>query len=396
MGFSWWLSDKEALAEFPKSVTDSVETPCYLISESMIRKNLETLDYVQKKSRAKVLHSLKAYAAHSTFPLINSRLSGMNAASLNEARLAREFGAKEVHTFAPAYLEREMPEIIRNSDHIVFNSLAQWRKYKPLIRKSGKKIEVGLRVNPGYAEVETDMYNPCIPGSRLGIQPEQLEGEDLSGISGLHFHALCEQGADVFVRVLDSFEKRFGKYIPKMKWVNFGGGHHITRKDYDVELLIRTINGFRKKYGTKEIYLEPGEATVLNAGVLVASVLDIVKNGMDIAILDTSAEAHMPDTIIMPYKPGIVGAGEPGEKKHAYRLGGFTCLAGDVIGDYTFDKPLKTGDKLVFLDMALYSIVKNTTFNGVTLPSIALYDKESGKVRVVRKFGYEDYRNRQS
>ncbi len=394
--FLWWLKDAEARKEFPESVTDRIETPCYLISESMLENNLKILDSVQKRTGAKILHSLKAYAVHSTFPRILKYLHGLNAASLNEARLAFEKGGKEVHTFAPAYLEREMPEIIRYSDHIVFNSLAQWRKYKPLIEKSGKKIEVGLRVNPGYAEVETPMYNPCIPGSRLGILPEALEGEDLEGITGLHFHALCEQNSDVLVRVLASFEKRFGKYLGKMKWVNFGGGHHITRKDYNIELLVKTINDFRKKYGIKEIYLEPGEATVLNAGVLVASVLDIVDNGMKIAILDTSAEAHMPDTIIMPYRPGIVGAGEAGKKKYAYRLGGFTCLAGDVIGDYSFDKPLKAGDKLVFLDMALYSIVKNTTFNGVTLPSIALYDSESGKVRVVRKFGYEDYKNRQS
>ncbi len=396
MGFSWWLTDKEALGEFPKSITDKMETPCYLISESIIEKNLKVMDCVQKKTGAKILHSLKAYAVHSTFPLIKKYLHGMNAASLNEARLAYEECGKEVHTFAPAYLEREMPEIIKYCDHIVFNSLAQWRKYRPLIEKSGKKIKVGLRVNPGHAEVETGMYNPCIPGSRLGMQSRQLKGEDLSGISGLHFHALCEQGADVFARVLQSFEKKYTGYIRKMEWINFGGGHHITRKDYDVELLIRTINNFREKYGIKEVYLEPGEATVLNAGVLVASVLDIVKNGMDIAILDTSAEAHMPDTVIMPYKPGIIGAGEPGAKKHLYRLGGFSCLAGDVMGDYSFDRPLRLRDKLVFLDMALYSIVKNTTFNGVTLPSIAVYNRKTGKVRVVRKFGYADYRDRQS
>ncbi|VVB98225.1 Diaminopimelate decarboxylase [uncultured archaeon] len=240
------------------------------------------------------------------------------------------------------------------------------------------------------------MYNPVLPGSRFGVAPSDLEGEDLSGIDGLHFHALCEQNSDVLVRVLESFEKRFGKYASKMKWVNFGGGHHITRKDYDIELLCKTISDFRKRHGGVGIYLEPGEAVVLNAGVLVSSVLDIVRNGMEIAILDTSAETHMPDVLAMPYRPEIIGAGKPKERKYTYRLGGISCLAGDVIGDYSFAKELRRGERLVFLDMALYSFVKNTNFNGIRLPSLAIYKPESGKVQVVRRFGYQDYKGRLS
>jgi carboxynorspermidine decarboxylase len=312
-----------------------------------------------------------------------------------EAQLGYEKFGKEVHTFAVAYSDRDMEKVIRYSDVIIFNSVAQWKKYRNTIARSGKRIEVGLRVNPGRSEMKTDLYNPTLSGSRLGANPNDLEGVDLAGIDGLHFHALCEQNADVLVRLLKSFERRYSDQIPRMKWVNFGGGHHITRSDYDVELLIRTINGFKKRYGV-QVHLEPGEAVALNAGVLVSTVLDVVHNGMDIAILDTSAEAHMPDVLAQPYRPNIIGAGKPGELKHTYRLGGLTCLAGDVVGDYSFSRRLKPSDRLVFLDMAHYSMVKTTTFNGIRLPSIALYSKRTGRVRVVRRFGYGDYRDRLS
>jgi carboxynorspermidine decarboxylase len=289
-----------------------------------------------------------------------------------------------------------MDEVINYSDRIIFNSIYQWEKHRDRIKVSGRAIEIGLRVNPGHSEVAVPLYNPCIPGSRFGIKPEDLAGEDLSGIDGLHFHALCEQNADVLGRVLTSFEQHFGRYIPLMKWVNFGGGHHITRIDYDLDTLCTTITAFRKRYNNIAVYLEPGEAVVLNTGVLVATVLDIVENDMAIAILDTSAEAHMPDVLAMPYRPTIIGAGNPGELPHTYRLGGITCLAGDVLGDYSFAESLKRGDRLVFLNMALYSFVKNTTFNGIRLPSLILYNPDNDSMRVVRRFGYEDYKNRLS
>ncbi len=383
----------DELKNFPKSMTDKVESPCFVVSESALKSNLEVLAYVRKRTGAKVLLALKAFAMYSTFPLISKYLDGVCASGPIEAQLGYEKFGKEVHTFAPAYCDEDMEKVIKYSDVIIFNSIAQWKKYRKLISKSKRKIQVGLRVNPGYSEVEVDLYNPALPGSRLGMLPSALEGEDLTGIDGLHFHALCEQNSDVLVRVLSAFEKSYSKYIKGMKWVNFGGGHHITRKDYNVELLISTINSFKKKYGV-QVHLEPGEAVALNCGVLVTTVLDVVHSDREIAILDTSAETHMPDVLAAPYRPNIIGAGKPRELGYNYRLGGLTCLAGDVIGDYSFSKPLKPGDRLVFLDMAHYSMVKTTTFNGVRLPSIALYSK--GKVKILKRFGYEAYKERLS
>ncbi len=372
-------------------MTDSIESPCFIVNEDRIMSNLQILDYVRKRTGAKIFLALKAFAMYSTFPLISKHLDGVCASGAIEARLGYEEFGKEVHTFAPAYSEEDMKKVIRYSDTIIFNSVSQWKKYRGMIAKSGKKIDIGLRVNPGYSEVETDLYNPALSDSRLGVSPQDLEGEDLKGIDGLHFHALCEQNADVLVRVLKSFEKLYGKRIRGMKWVNFGGGHHITRKDYDVEKLVRTINDFKKRYAI-QVHMEPGEAVALNAGVLVATVLDVVHRGVDIAILDTSAEAHMPDVLAAPYRPNVIGAGKPGEQKYTYRLGGQTCLAGDIIGDYSFKNRLEIGDRLVFLDMAHYSMVKTTTFNGIRLPSIALYS--NGKARVLKRFGYETYKER--
>ncbi|MEW6528391.1 MAG: carboxynorspermidine decarboxylase [Candidatus Micrarchaeota archaeon] len=396
------------LENFPKKITDKIETPCFIVNEDLLKKNLKILSSVRKRTNTKIFLALKAFAMHSTFPLIKKYLDGVCASGAIEARLGKEEFGKEVHTFAPAYSKRDMDEVIRYSNCIIFNSISQWKKYRDAIteseKKLGKKIEVGLRVNPGYSEIKTRLYNPCVPGSRLGVRPEDLECEDLdeiaSKIDGLHFHALCEQNSDVLVRVLKSFEKLYKNYISEMKWINFGGGHHITRNDYDVDLLCKTINDFKKKYSV-QVYLEPGEAVALNAGVLVASVLDvIIKSKMKIAILDTSAEAHMPDVLAMPYRPEIIGAGKPGEQKYTYQLTGVTCLAGDIIGDYSFAKPLGVGDKLVFLDMAHYSMVKTTMFNGVRHPSIAIYNphKLNGKenLRIVRKFGYSDYKKRLS
>ena len=388
--------DKMALADFPARITAQVETPGYLISEEVVGRNCALLDSVQQRTGARILLAMKAFALPALFPLISRTLHGVCASGPIEARMGREDFGREVHTYAPAYTEGQMERVIRYSDHILFNSIAQWHRHRGRIAAAGRPIEVGLRVNPGHSEVEHDIYNPCLPGSRFGLQARDLEGVDLTGVSGLHFHALCEQNADVLERVLASFEDRFGAYLPQMSWVNFGGGHHITRDGYDRELLCSLIIDFKKRYNNIQVYLEPGEAVVLNAGVFVTKVLDIIDNGLQIAIVDSSAETHMPDVMAMPYRPEIIGAAQPGELPYTYRLGGISCLAGDSRGDYSFDSPLKPGDRLVLLDMALYSFVKNTTFNGVELPSLLTFQPGSDQITVVRRFGYEDYRNRLS
>ena len=309
---------------------------------------------------------------------------------------------KEVHVYAPAYKEQDVRELLKICDHMIFNTPNQWDKFYPLINEhKGRRPSFGIRINPEYSEIETDLYNPCFTNSRMGTTYEQFEnavkegkvvlGE--GGIEGLHFHTLCEQNADVLVRTLKVVEEKFGKYLSQIKWLNFGGGHHITRADYDVEALIRSIRHIKDTYGC-EVYLEPGEAVALNAGYLVATVLDIMENGMEIAILDTSAACHMPDVLEMPYRPQVIGAGMPDEKPYTYRFAGPTCLAGDVIGDYSFDEPLKVGARVIFCDMAIYSMVKNNTFNGMPLPSIAVSEKED--MTMIREFGYSDFKMRLS
>jgi carboxynorspermidine decarboxylase len=371
----------------------NIKTPCYLVERQLVEANCRLLASVQERTGAKVLLATKAFSMFSLFPLIRQYLHGTCASGLNEARLGREEFGREVHTFSPAYREEEFAEIVRLSDHIVFNSWSQWQKYGPQALAAGLKC--GLRINPEYSEVEVALYDPCAPGSRMGIRAADLVGKDLSGISGLHFHVMCEQGADTLGRVLEHVEARFGHLLTRMEWFNFGGGHHITKPGYDVELLCRLIEKFRDKYQL-QIFLEPGEAIALNTGFLIAEVLDIVENGLQIAILDTSAEAHMPDVLAMPYRPQVIGGGESGEFAHTYRLAGNTCLAGDVVGDYSFPEPLKPGDRLVFTDMAHYTMVKNTTFNGINLPSIAIYDSETGQLEMVREFGYQDFKGRLS
>ena len=370
-----------------------IKTPAYIIDECLLRRNLVVLDDVQKKTGCKVIMALKGFASFGFSDLIREYLPGTTASSIHEARLGREEFGGEVHVCAPAYSDEDFAELVTIADHIVFNSLAQWHYFKNVIDETDRKIECGLRLNPCHSEVKTEKYDPCGPGSRLGVTKEEMDSAVLDGISGLHFHSLCELGADALERTLLAVEEKFGEYLSAMKWINFGGGHHITRKDYDINLLCSLISSFQEKYGV-DVYLEPGEAIALNAGVLVASVLDIVRNECDIAILDTSASAHMPDVLEMPYRPVIIGAGMSGELAHTYRLGGNTCLAGDVIGDYSFAAPLARGDKLVFEDMAHYTIVKNTTFNGIRLPSIVRYNSESQELKVLRDFGYEDFKNR--
>ncbi len=373
---------------------NAVPSPSYVLEERCLKRNLQVLDYIQRESGAKILLALKGFAFWSAFPWIREVLQGATASSLNEARLAHEELGKETHVYSVAFSDAEFPEILKHSDHVVFNSFSQWRRFKPLALASKSPVSCGLRVNPGYSEIKTPLYDPCFTNSRLGITREEFKVDELEGISGLHFHAHCGNNSDTLERVVASFEKLYGEFIPRMQWINFGGGHHITRADYDVERLIRVIKTFKKKYNV-EVYLEPGEAVGWQTGPLIASVLDVVSNGMEIAILDVSATAHMPDCLEMPYRPEVRNSGEAGVLPYTYRLGGLTCLAGDIIGDYSFTQPLKVGDRLVFEDMIHYTIVKNSTFNGVNLPSLCIWTQE-GQLRIVRQFGYESYKNRNS
>ena len=372
----------------------TLPTPSYLVDQQLLIKNLELLSSVKERTGCKILLAQKAFSMFSVYPLIAKYLDGVTSSGVMEARLGYEEMGKEVHTYAPAFADHEMDDVIRYSDHIVFNSFHQWNKFKDKVKNSGKQIECGLRLNPKYSEIDTDIYNPCFTGSRLGITPEQFQPDQLDGIDGLHFHTMCEQNSDTLERTLKVVDDTFGSYIKQMKWLNFGGGHHITRSDYDIETLIRCIQFAQDTYGI-QVYLEPGEAVALNTGYLVSTVLDTIENGMHLAILDTSAACHMPDVLEMPYRPQIIGAGLPNEKTYTYRLGGPTCLAGDIIGDYSFDAPLKEGDKLIFCDMAHYTMVKNNTFNGMNLPSIALYSQENG-LQIIKQFGYEDFKSRLS
>ena len=382
--------DFESLFDIP---IDDLHTPCYLTDARLLQKNTALLKQIQQRTGCKILLAQKAFSMFSAYPLIRDDLAGTTASGLFEAKLGQEYFGKEVHVFSPAYTQEDFTQLLELCDHIVFNSFGQWKKYRQQVQDATRNISCGIRINPGYAEVETDLYNPCISGSRMGVPLEQMEDDGFAGLEGIHFHTMCEQNSDVLERTLDHMLPQFDKWLKRCKWVNFGGGHHITRPDYDVERLVRCIERVRDTYGV-QVYLEPGEAVALNAGYLVATVLDVVHNGIDIAILDASAACHMPDVLEMPYRPHILYSGTAGEKAYTYRLAGNTCLAGDVIGDYSFDHQLQAGEKLVFCDMAIYSMVKNNTFNGVPLPDIALY--QDGQIQLVKRFGYIDFEGRLS
>lgn len=374
-------------------VSQPLRTPYFLVDEARLMHNLEILRDVQERAGCKILLAQKAFSMFSVYPLLRQYLAGSTASGLYEARLGHEEFGGETHVFSPAYREDEWDELLRYADDIVFNSPAQVRRFAPRARAAGKSC--GLRLNPECSTQEGHaIYDPCSPGSRLGTTLANFDESVLPLLDGLHFHTLCEQNADALEETVAAFEEKFGPYLSRMKWLNLGGGHHITREDYDVERLIRIVRRLRETYDV-EVYLEPGEAVVLNAGFLVTSVLETLHNGVDIAILDASAACHMPDVIEMPYRPPLRGAGQPEEKTYTFRLGGPTCLAGDVIGDYSFDAPLREGDRLVFEDMALYTMVKTNTFNGMPLPSIVWRDKD-GDLFLVRSFGYEDFKTRLS
>ncbi|MEY3109941.1 MAG: hypothetical protein RLY37_187 [Verrucomicrobiota bacterium] len=389
----------DALTEaFHKVDLSQVPSPCHVLHRGLLEQNLRILRSVMDRSGAKILLALKGFAQFSEAKLISKYLVGTTASGIHEALLGREEFCGEVHAYSPAFKDEEFADLLRVADHISFNSPTQWKRHKAAALAAGRKISFGLRVNPEHAEVDVELYNPCAAGSRLGaLRSEIKSAADLEGLEGLHFHTMCQQGSDVLERTVAAFEAKFGEFIPQLKWVNFGGGHHITREGYDLDRLVRIITGFRQRWGQHiQVYLEPGEAIGIGTGVLVGTVLDLVHNGMDIAIIDISATNHMPDTLEMPYRADIMDADLPGKLPHTYRLGSVTCLAGDVIGDYSFPSPLKIGQRLVFMDMSHYTFVKNTTFNGVPLPAIASFDPASGQTQVVRRFGYADYKNRLS
>ena len=368
---------------------NELRTPCYIVSKSKITENLKILKAVADETGAKILLAQKAFSMYSLYPLIGQYLAGTTASGLYEAKLGKEEMGGETHVYSPAYRKDEIDEIVDICDHIVFNSPEQIKKYQDKVIQKGKSI--GLRVNPEYSTQDHAIYDPCAKGSRLGTIVSHLSEDDLKNVDGIHFHTLCEQNADALQKTLTAVEEKFGQYLYKMKWVNFGGGHHITRKDYDLELLKKCITHIKDKYDV-QVYLEPGEAVALNAGSLLTEVLEIVENDIKIAVLDTSAACHMPDVLEMPYRPPLKDSAMPEEKKYTYRLSSATCMAGDIIGDYSFYEPLKIGQKLEFEDMAIYSMVKNNTFNGMRLPDIVLED--NGEYTVVRSFGYEDFKTR--
>ncbi len=375
-----------------------IPSPCFVLEESRLRKNLEIIDRVQKEANVQIILAFKGFAMWSAFPIVREYVGGATASSLHEARLCYEEMHAESHTYAVAYIPREFGKILHYSSHITFNSIAQWRKYQKRVLNADKNVSPGIRVNPGWSPVDTALYNPASPGSRLGEPIENFKGILPAGIQGLHFHVLCESTSQDLEQVLTHFEKQFGAFLPHLRWVNFGGGHLMTREGYDVPHLISVLKAFKKRWPHLQVILEPGSAFAWDAGVLVATVLDLVKNGgVRTAILDVSFTAHMPDTLEMPYRPRIQGAKENVEKgdKNVYRLGGVSCLSGDFMEGYTFDNPLKIGQKIVFEDMIHYTMVKTSTFNGVTHPSIAIL-RPDGNLDISRRFGYKDYRNRLS
>ena len=373
---------------------DQIPSPCYVMEESLLRRNLELIRSVKERAGVEIILAFKSFAMWKSFPIFREYIQYTTASSPYEARLAlEEFGSK-AHTYSPAYIESDFPEIIRCSSHITFNSFSQYERFYPLVKAAAEPVSCGLRINPEYSEVEVELYNPCAPGSRLGVVAEQLPPLLPRGIEGLHFHTLCESTSYDLERTLQVVEKRFEPWLQQVKWLNMGGGHLMTRKDYDVEHLIATLLAFKERHPHLQIIMEPGSAFAWQTGVLVTTIVDIVENhGIRTAILDASFACHMPDCLEMPYKPAIRGAVEPTAGMPVYRMGGNSCLSGDFVGDWSFDHELQIGERIIFEDMIHYTIVKTTMFNGVSHPSIALL-KSDGNLQLWRTFGYDDYKNR--
>jgi carboxynorspermidine decarboxylase len=372
-----------------------VPAPAFVVDLSRLRKNLEHLAAVKAAAGCRILLAQKGFSMWATYPLIRQYLDGTCSSGPWEAMLAREKFGKEIHVYSPAFTDEDLAEVIPFADHLSFNSVRQWHRGLEFIRRSGRHVETALRINPQVSTGDHAIYDPCVPGSRLGIPLSELKGEDLSALDGLHFHTLCEQNADALATTLDAVESKFGHLLHKVKWLNMGGGHHITKAGYDTDLLVRLVKRIRERYNLT-VYLEPGEAIAIGTGILVSRVVDTVHNAMNLGILDVSVTCHMPDCLEMPYTPDIRGAGPQGTFPHHYRLGGGTCLAGDVIGDYSFPHPLQPGDRLVFEDMAHYTMVKTSMFNGVKHPALCLWDPDKDELTTVRRFSYEDFRDRLS
>ncbi len=374
-------------------ILELAPSPAYVIDLGRLRHNLAILDQVQQRSGAKILLALKAFALWPLFPLIRETLHGVCASSPWEARLGREEFDREVHSFAAAFKETDIAELLGISNHLVFNSFNQLERFRPLWQKEQGRVSVGLRINPEHSEGHTALYDPCAPGSRLGICRAEFDNRSLQGVEGLHFHTLCEHLFEPLARTAKVIEEQFGEFLPQMKWLNFGGGHHITSEGYDIDGLVELIRYFQDKYDL-QVYLEPGEAIAIGTGLLVSEVLDVVHNQVDTAILDISGTCHMPDVLEMPYRPEIYQGSDAGQKAFTYRLGGPSCLAGDVIGDWSFEQPLAPGDRLAFLDMAHYTMVKTTTFNGIQHPHICTFEPKTGELKTLRSFDYQDFKSR--
>jgi len=386
------------LSDFRQLDASALPSPCFVVDEQVIRRNLDILHEVGERSGARVLAALKAFSMWSLAPLYHDRVWGTCASGLHEARLGAEHYGGEVHAYSAAFGAAELEEILTFADHVIFNSCGQWLRFRDrclAAKKSRPQLEFGLRINPRHSEGTTPLYDPCAPGSRLGIPADELTAEALEGISGLHFHTLCEQPFEPLARTVAAVEADFARWLPQISWINFGGGHHITAPDYDIDGLVALVQDFSRRHDC-QVYLEPGEAVAIGSGVLVTEVLDVMQSGMQHAIVDTSATCHMPDTLEMPYRADIIDADLPGVLPHTYRIGGLTCLAGDVMGDYSFAQPLRVGQRLLFADMAHYTMVKTSTFNGTRLPAIAIWNPECDDLRVVRTFDYTDFRDRLS
>ena len=388
--------DRDVFVDFDPR---DVPSPAFVIDAAGVRRNVALLEQVQRDSGATVLMALKAFAMPALADQICPPLAGVCASGLWEAQLGREHFGGQIHSYAPAFRDDEFDQILELSDHVVFNSFSQWKRLRRRARAAAaarpaeRPLRFGMRINPEHSEADVALYDPCAPYSRLGVTQAAFEADELDGLSGLHFHTLCEQNVDALERTVEAFLQKFGGHLDRVQWLNLGGGHHISRADYDRARLVTLIQRLQSEYGV-EVFLEPGEAAVIHCGILVCSVLDVIDNGIPIAILDTSATAHMPDVLEMPYRPDVWDSAAPGVLSHTYRLGGLTCLAGDVIGDYSFEQPLQPGQRLVFDDMAHYTIVKTSMFNGVRHPSLVIYDSDNGESRLVRRFDYLDFLRR--